>query len=533
MTQAGTSRVLDIEPGPGSSSPRDFLALGDQAFFTADQGGTGREPWRTDGTAGGTVRIADLNPGPTSGAGNIFPERLGEHVFFNGLGPVGGAELWRVPAAGPGAELVANIALGGSGSSTPRELSALTDRLLFTADDNIVGRELWVSNGNPGNFQLVEDFDGAATDSGVTFLTPFRGHVYFQVDGGDGNGTELWRSAGVPGDAEIVFDINPVGDSNPEDLRVAGDWLYFAATRPAEGREVWRTNGTTTELVADIDPAGSGPCAFPNFTAVGELVYFCAEDGTSGNELWRTDGTAAGTTRVADINPAGASAPDDLVVQDGEVLYFTADDGSSGNELWALDTAAPGTDVLAGPGPGEHVASSRPALRLNSRAVDLARYECSSGGPYVECAGLDGEGRSPQLQDGPRTLSVRAVDVRENPDPTPEQLDFVVDTKGPKVTIRGKRVSDRGGALRLKVKCKRSELSGPCRGKLVLKAAKGKGKVAKKKFRLKPGKSKRLKVRVKASKRPLLESGLVRVQGKARDRLGNKGKVARKKLRVG
>ena len=536
LTQAGTARLLDIAPGPVSSNPRQYISVGNGAIFSADDGVSGTEPWRTDGTATGTTRIADVSPGPGNGAAVFFPTRFRDHVLFAGVEAVAGVELWRVPVAGSGADLVANIHLGGG--SEPRELSPLADRVLFTADDGIVGRELWVTDGEPGgDTDLVEDFDSAATDSGVSQLTPLGNHVYFVVDG-DGNAEELWRSDGTPGGAEIVRDINPVGDSLINDLTAVGPWLYFSATDGGGGGlDIWRSDGVpggTTEMVADLNPAGSSACGFPSFTAVGEHVYFCGNDGSSGTELYRTDGTPAGTTRVADINPGGpGSVPSDLVVQDNEVLYFSATDAASGDELWALDTAAPGTDVLEGPGAEEHISEPRPALRLHSRAVDMARFECSdNGGAFASCAGLDGIGRTSRLADGEHTLAVRAVDVRENPDQSPEELRFTVDTKGPKVAVKGKRVIDEGGAVRLKLACKRSELSGPCRGKVVLKQAKGGAKIAKRKFRLKPGKAKRLKLKVKPAKRGLLEAGAVRAQGKARDRLGNKRKFRSKKLRV-
>ena len=41
----GTLQVQDIAPGPGSSSPFDFTQAGAQVFFTADDNSTGRELW--------------------------------------------------------------------------------------------------------------------------------------------------------------------------------------------------------------------------------------------------------------------------------------------------------------------------------------------------------------------------------------------------------------------------------------------------------------------------------------------------------
>ena len=57
-------RVADIRPGKYSSNPSHLAAVGDTLFFSADDGsGSGRELWKSDGTAAGTVRVADIRPG--------------------------------------------------------------------------------------------------------------------------------------------------------------------------------------------------------------------------------------------------------------------------------------------------------------------------------------------------------------------------------------------------------------------------------------------------------------------------------------
>ena len=37
--------------------------VGGVLFFTGDDGMSGRELWRSDGTEAGTVRVKDINPG--------------------------------------------------------------------------------------------------------------------------------------------------------------------------------------------------------------------------------------------------------------------------------------------------------------------------------------------------------------------------------------------------------------------------------------------------------------------------------------
>ena len=46
-------------------------------YFKADDGSTGSELWKTDGTAAGTVMVKDIN----SGAGDSYPSYL---TVFNG-----------------------------------------------------------------------------------------------------------------------------------------------------------------------------------------------------------------------------------------------------------------------------------------------------------------------------------------------------------------------------------------------------------------------------------------------------------------
>jgi len=51
-------RVKDINPTPAAgSSPGAFIALNNALYFSADDGVTGRELWKTDGTDAGTIQV--------------------------------------------------------------------------------------------------------------------------------------------------------------------------------------------------------------------------------------------------------------------------------------------------------------------------------------------------------------------------------------------------------------------------------------------------------------------------------------------
>src|SRR5215203_7573161 len=48
----------------GGSKPEQLTPMGDNVYFTADDGIHGRELWRTDGTNVGTQLVKDVDPDP-------------------------------------------------------------------------------------------------------------------------------------------------------------------------------------------------------------------------------------------------------------------------------------------------------------------------------------------------------------------------------------------------------------------------------------------------------------------------------------
>jgi ELWxxDGT repeat protein len=94
-TTAGTNRVADLVPGPGSSYPSDLASIGDRLYLQACTPAHGCEPWVTEGSAAGLHRLADISPGAASSAPAEFThsERLVYFAADDGTG----AELWAMP----------------------------------------------------------------------------------------------------------------------------------------------------------------------------------------------------------------------------------------------------------------------------------------------------------------------------------------------------------------------------------------------------------------------------------------------------
>ena len=336
-TIAGTVEVSDIRPGgsqvqvpdeqgggyinfPNSSFPSHLTNINGTLYFTANDGTSGQELWKSDGTFLGTVLVKDINPtiqydnGPY---GVVIPRGLGSYA--NNFTNVNGT-------------------------------------LFFTADDGAAGQELWKTDGTSNGTVRVRDINPNATGSFPTSLTNVNGTLFFAANDGT-YGTELWKSDGTTNGTALVKNIFTgsttilgfvtINSSLPGQLVNGNGTLFFTANDGIHGTELWKSDGTSlgTVLVDDILP-GTDSSSPAHLTNVNGTIYFDANDGISGDEIWTTDGTEAGTHLEFDLFPGGVSSqPGNLVNVNGTV-YFTADDGIYGRELWSTALRTSTTTTL-------------------------------------------------------------------------------------------------------------------------------------------------------------------------------------------
>jgi ELWxxDGT repeat protein len=86
--------VKDINLLPPSSSPREFVAIGNVVYFVANSV-NGYELWRSNGTALGTVLVKDIWPGGGSSVPFALTNVNGV-LYFGADNGVQGDELWRL-----------------------------------------------------------------------------------------------------------------------------------------------------------------------------------------------------------------------------------------------------------------------------------------------------------------------------------------------------------------------------------------------------------------------------------------------------
>ena len=291
-TKAGTVLVKDIYSGtskfcsgdwhghcaqvPNSSNPSWLTNFNGTLFFSANDGSTGQELWKSDGTANGTWLVS----GGFSNLGDLTV--VGGALYFSASGG-----LWKSNGTAAGTVRIKTFVNNGYSDINPTHLTNVNGTLFFSADDSSTGQELWKSDGTAAGTVLVRDINPGSVGSGPSWLTNVNGTLFFEAE-----------------------DSGPYG-------------------------HLWKSDGTTAGTVLVSSLGSAADVAIPGrLTNVNGLLYFVYNDGVHGSELWQSDGTAAGTVMVQDIYPGSTGSDPSYLTAMNNKLYFSADDSVHGVELW-------------------------------------------------------------------------------------------------------------------------------------------------------------------------------------------------------
>ena len=312
-TAAGTQMVADINAsGSTGSNPYWLTVMNGHVYFTADDGTHGQQIWRTDGTTTEMVTNLVGAPTPDYTPSPFFLVPSGNKLFFawsDGTYNANSQQLW-VTNGTPGN---ATELTHESGSASPSNMVDIGGTLYFQMADATHGGELWTSDGTVGGTAMLDNIapdTSGAQGSGPGNFTALNGKVYF-VATDNTHGYELWVTDGTAGGTHMVKDINVNGSGGLTDTAIYSNSgmvvfngaLYFAATDGTHagnhGTELWKSDGTDagTVLVADIrsDINSSQPT---DLQVVGNSLYFVAYDDSTNPGLWRLD---AGSTTPVEI----------------------------------------------------------------------------------------------------------------------------------------------------------------------------------------------------------------------------------------
>ena len=363
--------LLDVLPGPESSSPRHFIEYDGRILFGATDVAGDTRLWETDGTAVGT----QLFPATAGLQVNAAPASpflvVGDLLYFRARTPSGVQRIHRTDGTAegtfaldePGVELTAvgNQAFfwkntgddlcvtEGTLETTecfdipmhhaPGDLTAVGSWLYFAMWPlPFGGRTLWRSDGT----QPVE-VDESLSD--VFDLVAHDGLLYFAASR-DGEGSEVWRLDPATQAIEMAAELAPGNaGSDPRYLTSTTQGLFFVATTPEEGEDLWLLDDSDTLFAIDVAP-GSESSTPLHLTAIDGGVVFTALVSGTGREPWFSDGTPGGAVLLGDLVPGpDSSNPREMTNVGGEVA-FSALDPLAGLELHVTG-GTPATTALA------------------------------------------------------------------------------------------------------------------------------------------------------------------------------------------
>ncbi len=198
----GLSSSKTIQEGISGSFPRYLTNVDGTLYFSATDGTSGYELWKSNGTAAGTVMVKDIRAGESF---VNFPQsdQRGWHAVLRANDGTCGYELWKSDGTAAGDSHCQGHPTGIIGSNSS-SFTAVNDKLYFTADSG-AGRRVWVSDGNRcRNVQRLHWYS-RGIDRRI-----------LRSSGVCRNERPVWTSDGTVGGTQLLAVSSAVFDSNSQ-----------------------------------------------------------------------------------------------------------------------------------------------------------------------------------------------------------------------------------------------------------------------------------------------------------------------------
>jgi ELWxxDGT repeat protein len=297
-TEAGTYMIKDIVPGLSSTYFNALFEYNGKLLFVPQDSNYDYELWVSDGTSNGTYLLKNISLNSSSSPQDFI--KVGNIVFFTATDGINGRELWKTDGTAAGTLMVKDINLTSvesenysfSSSSLRKKFVNVNGKLFFLANSGSEGFELWKSDGTAAGTTLVKDFvTGTASASYSNFL-PLNSSLFFSATDNSGE-TNYWNTDGTePGTKNIIdLDSNVIFRNVYPLTTSSNNQLYFVAYGDDTGYELYKTNGTNVSFLKDIETSNhSSYSNFINKIGINNNVVFAFNDNEHGLELWKTNG---------------------------------------------------------------------------------------------------------------------------------------------------------------------------------------------------------------------------------------------------
>jgi ELWxxDGT repeat protein len=339
-TVVGTSLVKDIAPNNGSSISSDFkiLELNNGKFYFIANTGSGFGLYESDATSSGTVFIKSIY-----GIGELNGASAGDYFVFQGFDPAnGGIEPWVSDGTTAGTTILKDIYPGNTSSMGNGKFIKINNKIYFDSNANGI---------NPGYGNYIWETDG--TEAGtVLFSTPTNNVLH----GKSSDGQHLiltkpneWNRFWITnGNSTQTFEITTIGMTAANGVVDLNSKLYLAGTTAKHGMELYFLNPLTQEATLASDISRYESSSPHSYDMLNDNLIFIAADREFNNQIYKRNKSTQQISRIT--NFSGSFTPgmytdfNDTFFKVGSYFYtrnntpypisiFYRTDGTSANSL--------------------------------------------------------------------------------------------------------------------------------------------------------------------------------------------------------
>jgi ELWxxDGT repeat protein len=358
-------QVKEIVTGVNGSGPFDWIATGNRAYFTADDGTHGRELYVTDGTDGGTQIVHEHHPLNVATSITQWTTN-GNVLYYVPNDPATGQEVWRTEGTEATTRVVKDITPGVGGSGQIQ---------LFPFKDGfgmLRGSDIYVSDGTDAGTTLLGTVDGDGY--GPAYPTAIGSRFYFR-GGFSPYGSPLWRSDGTPAGTFALtagaFDGTNTGSPFAGPPVQLGDKIIFTAQYPhavgdpvpGSARRIYVLDTSQADETrrATTAPSISGTAAVGQ-KLTGDKGIWTLETNKYAYK-WLRNGTPIPNATTTTYTPSTADAG-------AQVSFRVTASGIGGPNVVDADSAPVSlTGVSASPSPSPSPAKpAKPVLTVSKKA---------------------------------------------------------------------------------------------------------------------------------------------------------------------
>jgi ELWxxDGT repeat protein len=293
---------------------RDMQVLGNNLIIRIYNSDYQEEMWKSDGTVGGTTLLKTIRS--TYGyrsSPNDTGEILNGVMYFGADDGTTGFELWRTNGTTSGTYRVIDLRSGDANIVDVHAMEVLNNKLYFSAVDNTGHWNLFSTNGTASGTVKIKDMGDREIQEMI--LKPDNSGLYLFTRTPEGV-NELSFTNGST--VTFLSDLDTQYFYTPADYQFINDRLFFITNEnlyAAEQKDnLWISDGTACGTLR----VNVGPKNLISIEQLGSKLIFGGSTDLLGRELWSWD------IGLAPASPCATSAAgfDAIVVEEKEPVRY-------------------------------------------------------------------------------------------------------------------------------------------------------------------------------------------------------------------